>query len=468
MRVIKHLLLLSVLICVTYVVHAQTVASPETLIRNATVLTITHGTLQNTDVLLRDGKIAAIGKNLKASANARIIDGTGKFVMPGIIDCHSHSMLDTINEGTLSVTSMVRTRDVLNTTDVDLYRELAGGVTTLNLLHGSANPIGGLNTVVKIKYGRPASEFIFPGALPGIKFALGENVKRSSTPNLPGVQRRYPNTRMGVEETIRDAFVRARDYKREWDEYRAKSAKDKNLVPPRRDLQLEPLVEVLEGKRYVHAHCYVASEILMLLNLADEFGFKIRTLQHVLEGYNVAKEIAAHGAGASIFADSWAYKIEAYDAIPYNAAILTRAGVVVSMNSDSDERARRLNIEAAKAMHWGDLTEEQALRLITINPAIQLGIQDRVGSLEVGKDADVAIWNGHPFSVYSRVDTTFVDGTVYFDRQQDLAHRADLAKERATLEQAEPNKPATQGQSPQAPRRRRPSHEDDTIERDQP
>ena len=468
MRVIKHLLLLSVLICVTYVVHAQTVASPETLIRNATVLTITHGTLQNTDVLLRDGKIAAIGKNLKASANARIIDGTGKFVMPGIIDCHSHSMLDTINEGTLSVTSMVRTRDVLNTTDVDLYRELAGGVTTLNLLHGSANPIGGLNTVVKIKYGRPASEFIFPGAMPGIKFALGENVKRSSTPNLPGVQRRYPNTRMGVEETIRDAFVRARDYKREWDEYRAKSAKDKNLVPPRRDLQLEPLVEVLEGKRYVHAHCYVASEILMLLNLADEFGFKIRTLQHVLEGYKVAKEIAAHGAGASIFADSWAYKIEAYDAIPYNAAILTRAGVVVSMNSDSDERARRLNIEAAKAMHWGDLTEEQALRLITINPAIQLGIQDRVGSLEVGKDADVAIWNGHPFSVYSRVDTTFVDGTVYFDRQQDLAHRADLAKERATLEQAEPNKPATQGQSPPAPRRRRPSHEDDTIERDQP
>ena len=468
MRVIKHLLLLSVLICVTYVVHAQTVASPETLIRNATVLTITHGTLQNTDVLLRDGKIAAIGKNLKASANARIIDGTGKFVMPGIIDCHSHSMLDTINEGTLSVTSMVRTRDVLNTTDVDLYRELAGGVTTLNLLHGSANPIGGLNTVVKIKYGRPASEYIFPGAMPGIKFALGENVKRSSTPNLPGVQRRYPNTRMGVEETIRDAFVRARDYKREWDEYRAKSAKDKNLVPPRRDLQLEPLVEVLEGKRYVHAHCYVASEILMLLNLADEFGFKIRTLQHVLEGYKVAREIAAHGAGASIFADSWAYKIEAYDAIPYNAAILTRAGVVVSMNSDSDERARRLNIEAAKAMHWGDLTEEQALRLITINPAIQLGIQDRVGSLEVGKDADVAIWNGHPFSVYSRVDTTFVDGTVYFDRQQDLAHRADLAKERATLEQAEPNKPATQGQSPQAPRRRRPSHEDDTIERDQP
>ena len=466
MKLAKHFLVLSAFICVASVAYAQT--SPETLIRNASVLTITHGTLQNTDVLLRNGKIAAIGKNLKASANARVIDGTGKYVMPGIIDCHSHSMLDTINEGSLSVTSMVRTADVLNTTDVDLYRELAGGVTTLNLLHGSANPIGGLNTVVKIKWGRPASEFIFPGAMPGIKFALGENVKRSSSPNLPGVPRRYPNTRMGVEETIRDAFIRARDYKRAWDEYRANAGKDKNLLPPRRDLQLEPLVEVLEGKRYVHAHCYVASEILMLLNLADEFGFKIRTLQHVLEGYKVAKEIAAHGAGASIFADSWAYKIEAYDAIPYNAAILTRAGVVVSMNSDSDERARRLNIEAAKAMHWGDQTEEQALRLITINPAIQLGIQDRVGSIEVGKDADVAIWNGHPFSVYSRVDTTFVDGTVYFDREQDLARRADLAKERATLEQAEPNKPAEKGQSPQAPRRRRPSHEDDTREGDQP
>jgi imidazolonepropionase-like amidohydrolase len=359
---------------------------------------------------------------------------------------------------------MVRTQDVLNPIDVDLYRELAGGVTTLNLLHGSANPIGGLNTVVKIKYGRPASDFLFPGAMPGIKFALGENVKRSSTPNQPGVQRRYPNTRMGVEETIRDAFTRARDYKTTWDEYRAKTAKgDKNVMPPRRDLQLEPLVEILEGKRYVHAHCYRADEILMLISLADEFGFKIKTFQHVLEGYKVAKEIAAHGAGASMFADSWAYKIEAYDAIPYTAAIMTRAGVVVSMNSDSDERARRLNIEAAKAMHYGDLTEEQALKLVTLNPAIQLGIQNRVGSIEVGKDADLAIWNGHPFSVYSRVDTTFIDGEVFFDRQTDIARRADLAKERATLEQAEPNRPPAAGQSPQRPRGRRPSHRDDDI-----
>lgn len=453
--------------------QAQSTAVPnprETLIKNATVLTITRGVLTNSDVLIRNGKIAGIGKNLKASANARIIDATGKFVMPGIIDCHSHSMLDTINEGTLSVTSMVRTRDVLNTTDIALYRELAGGVTTLNLLHGSANPIGGLNTVVKIKWGRPASEFVFPGAMPGIKFALGENVKRSSFLSQPGVTRRYPNTRMGVEETIRDAFTRARDYKAGWDEYKAAIARgDKNVIPPRRDLQLEPLVEILEGKRYVHAHCYRADEILMLINLADEFGFKIKTFQHVLEGYKVANEIAQHGAGASIFADSWAYKIEAYDAIPYTAAIMTRAGVVVSMNSDSDERARRLNIEAAKAMHYGDLTEEQSLKLITINPAIQLGIQDRVGSIEVGKDADLAIWNGHPFSVYSRVDTTFIDGEIFFDRQQDLARRAEIAKERSVLEQAEPNKPQAQGQSPQAPRRRPLGHvDDDLAEGDQP
>jgi len=463
----KRLLLLIIVTAIS-ATAAFAQSAPETLIRNATVLTITHGTLANTDVLLRNGKIAAVGKNLNASPNARVIDATGKFVMPGIIDCHSHSMLDTINEGTLAVTSMVRTRDVLNTTDVDLYRELAGGVTTLNLLHGSANPIGGLNTVVKIKWGRPASEFLFPGAMPGIKFALGENVKRSSSPNLPGVQRRYPNTRMGVEEVIRDAFTRARDYKRTWDEYREASKKDKNLIPPRRDLQLEPLVEVLEGKRYVHAHCYITSEILMLISLADEFGFKVKTFQHVLEGYKVAKEIAAHGAGASIFADSWGYKIEAYDAIPYNAAILTRAGVVVSMNSDSDERARRLNIEAAKAMHWGDLTEEQALKLVTLNPAIQLGIQERVGSIDVGKDADVAIWNAHPFSVYARVDTTFIDGEVFFDRQQDLARRPELSKERASLEQAEPNRPRAQGPSPQGPRRRPSKHEDDDMEIEKP
>ncbi len=442
----------------------------ETLIRNATILTVTRGTLTNSDVLIRKGKIAGVGKNLRAGSNARVIDGTNKYVMPGIVDCHSHSMLDAINEGSLSVTSMARTRDALNPNDVDLYRALAGGVTSLNLLHGSANAIGGLNTVVKIKYGKPVEEFIFPGAMPGIKFALGENPKRSNSTPQPGQQRRYPATRMGVEEVIRDAFTRARDYKKTWDEYHANVARRQpNLVPPRRDLQLEPLVEVLEGKRLVHAHCYRADEILMLIRVADEFGFKIKTFQHTLEGYKVAKEIAQHGAGASIFVDNWAYKIEAYDAIPYNAAIMTRAGVKVSMNSDSDERARRLNIEAAKAMRYGELSEEEALKTITWNPAWQLGIHDRVGSIEVGKDADLAIWNGHPLSVYSRVDTTFVDGEIFFDRQQDLARRADFLKERAQLEQAEPNRPPQGGASPQTPRRRRPANaDDDQWEGEQP
>ena len=434
------------------------------LIKNATVLTASHGTLQNTDILVRKGKIAAIGKNLKAPENVRIIDATGKWVMPGIIDCHSHSMLDAINEGTYSVTSMARTSDVLDPTDVAIYRELAGGVTTANLLHGSANSIGGQNTVVKLKYGHPIEDFIFPGAPPGIKFALGENPKRSNF-TLPGQPRRYPATRMGVAEVIRDAFTRARDYKKTWDEYRAATANgEKNLIPPRRDLQLEPLVEVLEGKRFVHSHCYRADEILMLIGIANEFGFKIRTFQHALEGYKVAKEIAEHGAGASIFTDSWAYKIEAYDAIPYNAVIMTRAGVSVSVNSDSDERARRLNIDAAKLMKYGEMTEEESLKTITMNPALQLGIQDRVGSIDVGKDADITIWNLHPFSTASRVEATIIDGEVLFDRQADLARRAELEKERTELEKVEANRPPANGATPGRPPRGRVTGERDDAD----
>ena len=439
--------------------------SQDTLIRNATVLTVSHGTLQNADILIRKGKIAAVGKNLKAPENVQVIDATGKWVMPGIIDCHSHSMLDAINELTYSVTSMARTRDVLDPGDISIYRELAGGVTTANLLHGSGNAIGGQNTVVKLKYGHPVEDFIFPGAPPGIKFALGENPKRSNfTPQ--GQARRYPATRMGVEEVIRDAFTRARDYKKTWDEYRAAQAKgEKNLIPPRRDLQLEPLVEVLEGKRLVHSHCYRADEILMLIGIANEFGFKIRTFQHALEGYKVAKEIAEHGAGASIFTDSWAYKIEAYDAIPYDAAIMTRAGVNVSVNSDSDERARRLNIDAAKLIKYGDLSEEEALKTITMNPAWQLGIQDRVGSIDVGKDADITIWNLHPFSTASRVETTFIDGEVLFDRQKDLARRPEIEKERAELEKAEANKPPASGATPGRVPRGRVTGERDEADR---
>ena len=282
------------------------------LIKNGTVMTAVRGTLENTDILIENGKITKIGKGLNAPAGARVIDATGKYVTPGIIDCHSHTMLDAINEGTLSVTSMTQVKDVLVPKDIAIYRALAGGVTSANLLHGSANSIGGQNATVKFKFGRPASEFLIPDAPPGIKFAMGENPKRSYVAVPPGQTPRYPRTRMGVIETMRDAFLRARDYKQSWDDYKA----GKTKVEPRRDLELEPLVEVLEGKRLVHCHGYRSDEHLNLLKLADEFGFRIATLQHCLEAYKIAPEIAKRGTGVSIFTDSWSYKLEAYDAIP--------------------------------------------------------------------------------------------------------------------------------------------------------
>jgi imidazolonepropionase-like amidohydrolase len=445
---------------------AAPAAAQDTLIRNATVLTVSHGTLQNTDVLIRGGKIAAVGQNLKAPDGARVVDATGRFVLPGIIDAHSHSMMDgSVNECTKSVTSMARTQDILNPTAINIYRELAGGTTAALLLHGSCNAIGGLSTTVKFKWGHPAADFPVAGAMPGIKFALGENPKRSNF-NVPGLAARYPATRMGVEETIRDAFTRARDYKRSWDDYRAATARgEKNLIPPRRDLELEPLVEVLEGKRFVHSHCYRADEILMLIGVADEFGFKVRTFQHVLEGYKVATEIERHGGMASTFADFWGYKMEAYDAIPYNAAIMMRHGVVVSLNSDSDERARRLNIEAAKMVRYGGVTEDEALKMVTLNPAIQLAIDKRTGSIDVGKDADVVVWSAHPLSVYAHPDMTFVDGELLFDRQADIARRPQLEAERKQLEAAESNRaPAQGGTPPRPPSQIRRAYTDDDIQ----
>jgi imidazolonepropionase-like amidohydrolase len=417
------------------VAHAQAQSSGVTLIKNATLLTITHGTIENGSILIRNGKIAAVGKDLQAPAGATVIDAAGQFVLPGIIDCHSHIAVEgSVNEGSISVSSMANIADVLEPDDIEIQRDLAGGVTSANILHGSANSIGGQTLVIKLRWGQPASKLPFEGALPGIKFAIGENPKRSNSTVLPGAQRRYPATRMGVEDTIREAFTRAKEYKRQWDDYnRRKAAGEQNLIPPRRDLQLEPLVEVLEGKRYVHSHCYRADEILMLIRVANEFGFKVRTFQHVLEGYKVAKEIAAHGAGASTFSDWWAYKMEAFDAIPYNAAIMTQKGVVVSINSDSGEEARHLNQEAAKTMKFGGLSELEALKLVTLNPAIQLGIERRVGSIDVGKDADLVIYNKDPLSVYAVPQKVLIDGQVYFDREKDAAERAALEKEKKDL-----------------------------------
>ncbi len=404
-------------------------------IKNATVMTVTHGNIEHGSILIRDGKIADVGANVTAPADAMVIDGTGQYVIPGIIDCHSHIAIDgSVNEGGMAVSSIANIKDVLNPEDIDIYRDLAGGVTTANILHGSANPIGGQTVVIKLRWGKPASDLPFEGALPGIKFALGENPKESNFQPPPGIPQRYPATRLGVEEVIRQAFIEAREYKKHWDDYNTrKAAGEANLIPPRKDDRLEPLVEVMEGKRYVHAHCYRADEILMLIRVANEFGFKVRTFQHVLEGYKIADEIAASGAGGSTFSDWWAYKMEAYDAIPYNAALMAERGVVVSINSDDAQEARQLNIEAAKAMKYGGMSANDALKLITLNPAIQLGIDSRVGSIDVGKDADLVIYNHDPLSVYAVAQKTLIDGQVYFDRQKDIDGRAALAKEKQDL-----------------------------------
>jgi imidazolonepropionase-like amidohydrolase len=388
-------------------------------ITNATIMTAAKGTIANGTVVIRDGKIAAVGAGIPVPAGAQVIDGQGKYVIPGIVDAHSHSAAEAINEGTQSITAQVRMEDVLRQDALGLYRELAGGVTTLNILHGSANTIGGQNATVKVRWGLPADSLLFEGAPPGIKFALGENVRQTNRTVLPGQERRYPRTRMGVEELLRDAFTRAQEYRRDWQAYergRKSAKKGQTPVPPKRDLQLDALVEVLEGKRLVHCHSYRADEILMMLQVAKDFGFRVASFQHVLEGYKVADEIAAAGSGASTFADNWAYKLEAWDAIPHNAALMAERGVRVSINSDSDERARRLYQEAAKAMHYGGASEEEALKMITLHPAWQLGIDKRVGSIEVGKDADLAIFNGHPFAPASRVEMTLIDGRVFFDR----------------------------------------------------
>jgi imidazolonepropionase-like amidohydrolase len=307
------------------------------------------------------------------------------------------------------------------------------------VLHGSANPIGGKNQVIKLRWGKTRAEEIrFEGAMPGIKFALGENPKDMQTGGAAQTgPRRYPGTRLGVEFVIRDAFTRAKAYQKAWRDYEAKKKTAPDALPPRRDLQLEPLVEILEGKRLVHAHCYRADEILMMIRLAEEMGFKIATFQHVLEGYMVAKEMAAHGAGGSTFSDWWAYKVEAADAIPHNAAIMTRKGVLVSINSDSAEHARRLNTEAAKSVKWGGLSDDEALATVTINPARQLRIDNKVGSLEPGKDADVVVWNRHPLSTYAIVERVYIDGTVYYDRRAEEGRLTSLRKEKSTLAAAE-------------------------------
>lgn len=377
------------------------------------------GIQKDWDMLVTDGKITKIGRDLKIPANNDVlIDGRGKFITPGIIDAHSHTAAESINEGAQSVSSEVRIEDVLVSDDISMYRQLAGGTTTINVLHGSGNPIGGHNAIIKLRWGSNPRDLLLRGAPPGIKFALGENVKYDR------YFKRYPQTRMGVETIIRDAFTRARDYKQNLEVYENKSKWRKTLIPPRKDLELDALVEVLEGKRYINAHAYRQDEILMLLRVAEDFGFSVAKFEHALEGYKVAETMAAHGAGGSSFTDWWAYKYETYDAIPYNGALMHEAGVLVTFNSDDDEIARRLNLEAAKGVKYGGMSEIDALNTVTINSAKQLKIDKWVGSLEVGKDADFVVWSGHPLSTQSICTETWIDGRQYFSLEKDAELRA--------------------------------------------
>ncbi len=384
------------------------------LIRGATVLTVTKGTLK-ADILVQGGKIAKIGPGLQPpSQDVAVIEADGLFVMPGIIDTHCHfAMSGGVNEFSLSVVPEIRARDVVESEDVQIYRALAGGVTTARLLHGSANVIGGQDAVIKLKYGEPASKLLVADAPRGVKFALGENVKRTDG--------RFPNTRLGVEAVLIRAFTEAQAYKQGWDEYQKAKAERKPVPEPRRDLRLEALADILDGKIHIHCHCYRADEILMLLRVAERFHIKIKSLQHVLEGYKIAPEIAKHGASCSTFSDWWAYKIEAYDAIPFNSALLQESGALVCLKSDSSELMRHLYQEAAKLMKYGGMTETDALKTITLNAAKQLGLDKRTGSIEEGKDADLAIFNAHPLNSYARCEMTLVEGEVYFQRSNGSA-----------------------------------------------
>lgn len=391
------------------------------LIKDATVWTNeAEGRLEHTDVLVRAGKIAQIGKGLSVS-DARVIDGSGRYLTPGIIDEHSHIAAFSINEGAQSVTSEVRIGDNLNPEDINIYRQLSGGVTTSHILHGSANTIGGQTQLIKLRWGADDEGLKFKGADPFIKFALGENVKRTAQPMG---NTRYPDTRMGVYEVLNDAFQRARDYEK---------ALQSGRKDVRRDLELDALVEILNKKRFITCHSYVQSEILGLINVAEKYNFRVNTFTHILEGYKVADRIKQHGSNVSTFSDWWAYKNEVRDAIPYNAAIMQKMGLNVCINSDDAEMARRLNQEAAKTIKYGGVTEDEAFKMVTLNPAKALHIQDRVGSIRTGKDADLVLWSANPLSIYAQALYTMVDGTIYFDREKDQQKQAYIATERNRL-----------------------------------
>ena len=398
----------------------KTAPKQETILfKNVTVWTNeTDGILENTDVLLKDGKIAQIGKNISARG-AKSIDGTGKHLTAGIVDEHSHIATSSVNEGGQNSSAEVTIEDVVKSNDINIYRNLAGGVTTIQILHGSANPIGGRSALVKLKWGETPDKMLIPNAPKFIKFALGENVKQSNWSSYS----RFPQTRMGVEQVYTDYFTRAKEY----------DTKKKNGIPVRKDEELEVIAEIINKERFISCHSYIQSEINMLMKVAEKFSFNINTFTHILEGYKVAEKMKSHGVGASTFSDWWAYKYEVNDAIPYNGAILHKQGVTVAFNSDDAEMSRRLNQEAAKAVKYGDISEEDAWKFVTLNPAKLLHLDKNIGSIKTGKDADVVLWNTNPLSIYAKAEKTLIEGVVYFDLERDLQLRSDIKEERNTL-----------------------------------
>lgn len=404
------------------------------LIKNATVWTLEEqGTLE-ADLLIREGKIAHIGKIADiVDVNTLVIDAKGKHVSPGIIDEHSHIAIERgVNEGSSAVTAEVRIGDVVKPNDINIYRQLSGGVTASQLLHGSANPIGGQAALIKLRWGNSPEQMKVENAPGFIKFALGENVKQSNWGSYNTI--RFPQTRMGVEQVFYDAFINAQEYEKKWSVYNALAKKKKQEVSaPRRDLQTEAILEILNAQRFVTCHSYVQSEINMLMHVADSMKFRLNTFTHILEGYKVADKMKAHGAGGSTFSDWWAYKFEVNDAIPHNASLLNQMGIVTAINSDDAEMGRRLNQEAAKGIKYGGMTEEEALKMVTLNPAILLHVDERMGSIKIGKDADIVIWSDNPLSVYAKVEQTIIDGIVYYDWKRDLKMRKEIQQERLRI-----------------------------------
>jgi len=394
------------------------------LIKGGTVLTITNGDLPDTDVLIRNGKIAEIGQNLTAPEGLRVIDAQGRFVMPGVIDSHSHMGIDRgINEGSRSVVPEVRIADAIQHDDPAFFTALAGGITTIHTMHGSANTIGGQNESLKLKWGRPWEELIIQEAPMTLKFALGENVRRSAQDDPT----RYPRSRSGVAEVLRESFTKAQNYMAAQERYEAdKAAWDRANrrsrgaapIPPKKDIQMDALVDALEGNSILRVHAYRADEMAMVMEVAKEFNIKPGVFEHALDAYQIAPEVARNGWATTVFADSWGYKIEAYEAIPYKMLIHYENGVRTSINSDSAERVRRLFQEAARGVKYGGLPENECLKMITINAAMDMGVEDLVGSIEVGKDGDIAIFNDYPLHTAARVEMTIIEGEVYFDRSQ--------------------------------------------------